>query len=384
MTEYRYISADTHLDLPWCPPDLWQSRVAERWRDVAPRVVDVDGTPTWTWEGKTWGTSATNAEGLTSAASGNALKAVVDELSPGDLPPSDPAILLPHMDRGGIYTNIIYGFTRKQRYDDPQLGLECNRAFNDFMLDLSAAAPERIVGQPNIPNDQGNVEVAVAEVQRVAAARARGLEFSVFTAYEPIWSKTWDPLWSAVEETGLPIGMHIGAAAGVPYPPNENGRYAAHFCLSPYATQRAMAEFVFCGALDRHPSLKVVFGECRVGWLPFFIEHMDRQQRERPSDVKLQLKPSEYWARQLAGTFEDDKIGIELLKYEWSHLQHMVMWGSDYPHNPVVWPDADTLLDELFTGVPDDVRASALYGRAADFYNIKLPDSMKRYDHQAA
>lgn len=374
--DYRYISADTHLDLPWCPPDLWQSRVPSTFRDVAPKVVEADGEATWTWEGKQWGPSATTSGGLASAVRGNALAAVADELEPGDLPPSDPKLLLDHMDRAGVYSNVIYGFTRKQRFDDPELALVCNRAFNDFVLELSANSPDRIIGQPNMPN--GNPEECVAEVQRVAAAGARGIEFSVFTAAEPVWSPVWEPFWAAAAETGLPIGMHIGAAAGVAYPPNEHGRYPAHFCLSPYATQRQMAELIFCGALDRHPDLKVVFGECRVGWLPFFIEHMDRQQRERPTDVKLQLKPSEYWARQLAGTFEDDKMGIQLLNYDWSHLQYMVMWGSDYPHNRVVWPDPDVILDRLFEGVPADVRASALYGRAAEFYGIELPESMKQ------
>jgi predicted TIM-barrel fold metal-dependent hydrolase len=135
-----------------------------------------------------------------------------------------------------------------------------------------------------------------------------------------------------------------------------------------------MAEIVFSGVLERHPDLKVVFAECRTGWLPFFIEHMDRQARERPTDVKLSLKPSEYWQRQMAATFEDDKIGAEMLKYDWAHLKHMVMWGSDYPHNPVAWPNTDQLIEELFVGVPEDVKASALYGRASDFFNITMPN----------
>jgi uncharacterized protein len=42
-----------------------------------------------------------------------------------------------------------------------------------------------------------------------------------------------------------------------------------------------------------------------------------------------QLKPSEYWHRQMYATFQQDSVGIALL----DRLDvDNVMWGSDYPH----------------------------------------------------
>jgi predicted TIM-barrel fold metal-dependent hydrolase len=371
MTNYRYVSADNHLDLIWCPPALWQDRLPSSLRDAGPQVVESGGQRRWTWEGKLWGPSNSGGGRGPDAFGESALNAVAGELAPGDLPPSDPELVLAHMDRAGIWANVIYGPTRKMRFESPRLAAAANTAWNDFMIDLSAADPDRIVALPNLPN--AVAADCVAEARRMAAAGAKGVEFSVFTAQEPVWSPVWEPLWSVLEETGLVLSMHIGAPAGQPYPPREHGRYPAHFCFSPFATQAAMAEIVFSGVLERHPGLKVAFGECRVGWLPFFIEHMDRQARERPTDVPLSLKPSEYWQRQLAATFEDDVIGIKMLQDESSHLQYMVMWGSDYPHNPVTWPNTDSVLDQLFAGVPQDVKDSALFGRACDFYRLTLP-----------
>lgn len=379
VTDYRYVSADQHLDLLWTPPDLFSSRLPAKFAEAAPKVVETGEGARWSWEGKLWQPSASKgAPGAATVSPGvvgeSALAAVAEELAAGVLPPSDPAVLLEHMDRAGIWAATIYGPTRKMQFDDPELALACNRAWNDFMLEFSAAAPGRIIGLPNIPT--WDPEQAVAEARRVIAAGARGVEFSVF-GMEPVWSPAWEPLWAVADDAGVPIGMHIGGSPGEPYPPNEHGRYPAHFCLSPFAHQRSMAELVFCGALDRHPGLKVVFAECRVGWLSFFIEHMDRQQRERRTDVKLALKPSEYWRRQLAATWEDDKIGAELLKHDWSHLQYVTMWGSDYPHNPVTWPHTDQLMSWLIAGVPENIARDALYGRACDFFNLTLPTPLK-------
>lgn len=371
MTDYRYISADQHMDLLWCPPELFQSRVPAKFKDAAPKVVDTDEGARWEWEGTLRQPSASRGAGT--HLEGSALAAVQDELAGGVLPPSTPSVLLDHMDRGSVWAATIYGPTRKLLFKDADLDQACNVAWNDFMLEFSGSAPERIVGLPNLP--VGDPVAAVKEAGRVIDAGSKGVEFSIYGAAEPVWSPIWEPLWSLLEDANVPVGFHIGAAAGEPYPPKENGRYPAHFCLSPFATQRAMAEIVFCGALDRHPGLKLVFAECRVGWLSFFIEHMDRQQRERPTDIPLQLKPSEYWRRQIAATFEDDKIGAELLKSDWSNLQHVVMWGSDYPHNPVTWPETDKLMSWLMAGVPKDVATSALHGRACDFFNLTMPNS---------
>lgn len=366
------------------PPDLWQSRVPKRFRGRAPKVVDsgspqvdwqgaASGNLVWSWEGKLWGPSAAGKDNV--KALETFAKAGVDTPE-GSLPPSDPEILLDHMDAAGIWAHVIYGPTRKQRFDDPELDLVCNRAYNDFQIELSNAAPGRIIGLPNIPNKFP--DKCVAEAQRAAEAGAKGVEFSIFTAAEPVWSPVWEPLWDVLEETGLVLGIHIGAAAGEPYPPNEHGRYPAHFCYSPFATQTAMAQIVFSGALERHPHLKVVFAECRVGWLPFFIEHMDRQARERTTDQPLSMLPSEYWKRQMAATFEDDLVGGQLLRADWSHLPHMVMWGADYPHNPVAWPDTEDLFNWLLDGVPPDVAHDALIGRAATFYQLDPPNTTTR------
>ena len=36
---HQLLSADDHMDLCYLPPDLWQTRLPQAWRDAAPRVV---------------------------------------------------------------------------------------------------------------------------------------------------------------------------------------------------------------------------------------------------------------------------------------------------------------------------------------------------------
>jgi len=34
----KLISADNHIDLTYCPPDLWSEQAPRHWRDNAPRT----------------------------------------------------------------------------------------------------------------------------------------------------------------------------------------------------------------------------------------------------------------------------------------------------------------------------------------------------------
>src|SRR6516225_9407589 len=45
--QYRRISADCHLDLPWLPPDLFTSRAPQAFKERMPYVADGPDGPRW-------------------------------------------------------------------------------------------------------------------------------------------------------------------------------------------------------------------------------------------------------------------------------------------------------------------------------------------------
>ena len=52
-------------------------------------------------------------------------------------------------------------------------------------------------------------------------------------------------------------------------------------------------------------------------------------------DYRLDMLPSEIFARQVYVTYEDEKIGVQLIP----HIGvDNVMWASDYPHGDSTWP----------------------------------------------
>ena len=52
----QLISADNHIDLTYCPPELWSDRAPAAWKEKVPRVVEQDDGLHWMVDGIERGT----------------------------------------------------------------------------------------------------------------------------------------------------------------------------------------------------------------------------------------------------------------------------------------------------------------------------------------
>jgi predicted TIM-barrel fold metal-dependent hydrolase len=348
---------------------LYQERLPEKFRENGPRVIDGPDGSFWFWEGKR---RRESAEGSSNAALLKRFYPTAN-VAPGALPPTTPSILLEHMDMSRVYASVFYSDTRKWAFDDMEMRLAVTRVYNDYVMELNAEAPERLMLLPQIPTY--NAAAAATEARRLIAKGAKAVEFHVFDLETPIFSGDWDETFDVVSEAGVPLCTHIGDGAGVPYPPNTRGSSFAHFSIAPFSIAKYIPQFVFTGAFERCPNLQVSVAECRIGWLPFLFSWMDRQVEIRPPDptIKLSLKPTEYVRRNMTFTFEEDKLGANMIQYDWSMLKDCAIWGSDYPHEQGTWPDATDMLDTMLSGLTTEEKRYVTCDHAAKIFNVKVP-----------
>ena len=370
--DYQYMSADNHMDLTWYPADIIQSRISPKYRDAAPKVVESDQGTRWEWEGAPHAFAADGADWAKYAK-----RFAPVEVPERGLPPTDTEILLEHMDIGKIYAGVFYGNTRKWTFKDKEMEKEIYSVFNDWCMEQCSADPDRLIVLPWL--HPAFPETCVPELYRMADKGARAVEFSFAdaNANEPVWSPVWEPLWAAAEETGTVICTHIGDAAGTPYPPNEYGESLAHFSQVPFNPMgKFVAQIVFSGAFERHPGLQVSVGECRIGWLPFLFQWMDRCHSDRLPDTihPLKEKPTDYIRRNMTFTFEDDQVGAKMLGDPDFVVGDVAIWGGDYPHEQgQTWPDAGPVMERMFAGLSPELKHEVVWGRAQRLFKIKGP-----------
>jgi predicted TIM-barrel fold metal-dependent hydrolase len=323
-------SADDHLDIWALPPDLWTSRLAATERASAPQVVDRDGTPTWVVGEQVLGVSGAPTGGRHSALTRAGL---------ADQPfrPGEPARRVEDMDRDGLRASVVYGpSVLGLPITDPELKAACWRAWNDFATEFNSHDPARLALLPVLPSHSPTA--AAAELERMASAGHRGALLYCFEL--DCGDRAWDALWSTAHDTGLPISFHIGGGVRSIPIRFDSWAHLAFAAVVPMALCEPLATMIFCGALERHPKMRLVLAEAGLGWLPYFVNRIDAVTDKRAgvaTDYALESRPSDIFRNQVFITFEEEPDGavfVDMLGDD------RCMWASDYPHTDSTFPES--------------------------------------------
>src|SRR6266566_8558512 len=162
------ISCDDHMDLGQLPADLWEKRLPASLRDRAPRIEERDGQAVWICDGRVWGSWVGKPSANGAARAVKPLYNAFDRGGIYDQSARRPAVAelrLADMDRDGVGSQVIFGPIFQISTDDPVLRTACYHVYNDWLLDFCAAAPDRLIGVPMLPETP---EAAVAELSQLA------------------------------------------------------------------------------------------------------------------------------------------------------------------------------------------------------------------------
>ena len=377
---YNRISADSHIDLPWLPNDLFTSNASAALKDRMPHVVDGPDGPHWTSKsGHSYGllcgvgpSGAKLVPGQNHRVDRMAEVGLFDDYKKqGKRRPTDPALRLKDAELDGVDAEVIFGILgAATRLGDQEAAREMFRIYNDWLMNFCSYAPDRLIGLACLP--YGNVDDAVKEVHRAAKIGLRGLELSCSWDMAPMFHPMWEPLWQAVSEVNLPLHFHTFPSVSPEeraQTPKEVLRAAMFTRVSGFQLNLSniIAGVIGAGVLERYPNVRISFGESGIGWIPYVLDRMDFEWEDRFRDLNLKMKPSDYWKRQCKATFQFDRIGAKLID---DLGIETLMWGSDYPHTDGVWPESSKFIAEQFVEVSPDAVRKITCENAGKFYGL--------------
>jgi predicted TIM-barrel fold metal-dependent hydrolase len=283
------------------------------------------------------------------------------------------------MDAEGIDVAVLYPTSMLTWVEEADLfGAAC-RAYNNWMRDYCAAAPNRLYGVGVVPLQ--DIDAAIVEMRRCVEQLghvAVMLRPASYRARTKLNHPDYDPFWRAAAELGCPIGIHpsphpdmanacrlLGLADGVT--DVMAGLALQQGLTNAFDVQMAVGLFVLGGICERHPELRVAFLEGSGGWIVPMLERFDHQF-EIFGSPDQRSRPSELFARQCVISFDPDEV---TLAFTAEHLgADKVLWASDYPHPDAKIPGVVKELKEAVAPLPPESQAEVLGGSARRFYGL--------------
>src|SRR5438270_2503160 len=333
----------------------------------------------------------------------------------------DPDRILEDLDLDGIDAQLmhpnlsLFGLFS----DDHELSMAHARVYTDYIIERFTPYFGRLA--PTAPVPITDVDDAVAEIERVAAAGFRGILLPAVPP-TPYYSEVFDPVWAAAQANGLHVFMHsatggvkvddpasttlkvvMGMAAQVNRTMDAktaSQRMITQCNYGPMVPQQIIIELIAGGVAERYPELHFGLIEFNAHWLGSLVGSMDkcwitgigqdadwwlgywdetRPENDQPKMARLfrlndkwpyPLKPSEYVQRQFHVSFQDDPVAVAS-----RHITGLstIVWGADYPHAEGTFRHSPELIDSQFAGVPADERAAMLGGTLGGVLGFQAP-----------
>ena len=244
---------------------------------------------------------------------------------------------LAHMDRQGIGASVLMptfaSYLAHNQEEDAVLCHAYADAYNRWLMDLCDGHRDRLL--PAALVSRHRPETCAAAVKQ---AVARGFRYIVIRP-NPVDGHTLgapvlEAFWSTCEELDVAVFLHEGSHARIQTAGHDRytSRFGQHAASHPIEAMLGILSLIEGGVLERHPTLRVAVLEAGCGWLPYWLDRLDREYEDLRAEVghRVRRRPSEYVARQCW-------VGIEAGEPMLAEILHAIdgtrlVFGSDYPH----------------------------------------------------
>jgi predicted TIM-barrel fold metal-dependent hydrolase len=388
MPDFKLISADSHVNEP---PAAWE-RVQKQYGDRAPRVVkDPPSVPKGIWlviddippiglshyskgqvGGKDKGISEVEQEKHFETIRFN------EQFRYEDYPGGwEPAARIRDQERDGVEAEILFSSAVRQLYSliDEPFQRAVFHSYNEWLYEFCRHDPKRLIGLATL--SILDIDHTVADIIEYAKRGFRGVQIPTRIKDSGYYESRYEPMWSALEETGMIVNVHTSATQGVARRHYEGPRevepkkQSLGLATKQAPAQQFLGNLILSGVFDRHPKLKIVCAEFDVGWVANLVQQVDYWfGRASTFDAERNINrfpPSEYFRRNCFFTYQDDRAGVLTTPV---YGADNFLWASDFPHGVTTWPYSRETVDRNCEGIDPAVKTKLNRDNTAKLYRL--------------
>jgi predicted TIM-barrel fold metal-dependent hydrolase len=297
---------------------------------------------------------------------------------------SDPGARLADMDAMGVDQALLFPILFNEYFpvvQNPDVARVLAMAYNDWLKDFAAAAPDRLVPVAVLPVQ--DVNFAVGELERAFGLGFRAAvlrpcyvnqRFLNHPYYDPLWRKLQEldvtacihpspggtnPEWTSagtfVERvaTNLMIGHPVSEAVG---PLQDNSTF--------------MVAVSFFGHMEEYPNLRLALVGSGASWLPLALEKSETYLWLMGHTNRVNLEPAGvFFSRPSLVSFDAWESAVPEMP---EIFENVAAWGSRYPSHDAAEPaEAVAALEKA--GLSAEQVANLMGGNATRLFGLRQP-----------
>jgi predicted TIM-barrel fold metal-dependent hydrolase len=202
-----------------------------------------------------------------------------------DLPPEvqwDSGLRIENLERIGVVAEVLFPngqpfqvnpLDDHAHFESPELAAAGRDAYNRWLADFCAQAPERRRGQ--MVTSFLDVDQAVQDIHWAKEHGLGGIMIPEFTPESRAFvDPELDPIWTACVDTGLPLSAHGGASLP-PYGPAGFAAMVAMMAENAFYSNRSLWMLISGGVFDRFADLRVAYVETQAYLIIAALQHLD-------------------------------------------------------------------------------------------------------------
>jgi uncharacterized protein len=289
---------------------------------------------------------------------------------------TDPKQLRRDLDLLGVDVAVLFpdSFLMHALLKPTEYAVALARAYNRWLVDVWLGEDRGLVGALLAPSQ--DPVAAAEEVRRYGDHPQIGCVFLPSCCVDPLYGhRSYDPLYDAAQEFGLPVALHSVLVLNPVFPFNLQAFetiFSAHVFSHTLAMIANATSMLETGVPVRFPELKIVFTESGVTWVPWLGMRLDKEYSERRRDVPFLVeRPSHYLKQMYFATQpieEPEKLRDMALMMELFDGEDCVVFASDWPHHDFDHPDK-----VLQIPISADAKRKVMGGTGARLLGLEAP-----------
>ena len=369
------------------PADLWENRLEEDFKPLAPRVVKKGKKQRWIIKGEVLFSDAGITEETVAYTEPLTADNYQQKLEQDNIA---GAVLYPTITRLGY------------KYLNQEVLSKVIRAYNDWIIEFCQSQSRKLKAIAMLNTD--DPQEAAEELKRTAAMGAVGAIIPLSNSGKNRYDQAqYEVIWQTAEALNMPLSILPGTLrtfTQTPFglrPLNRDdwlGKFIRQSC-STLHLRMCLASIILSGVFDRYPKLRVVTVGFGANWIPYFLTRTDEMYEVRPErmgpdnsqgrysdqyenyemaqeragfSLPEGVKPSDRFHSNVYAAFKDDLIGFQL-----PDLMGFknILWGSAYPQQESTFPNSKEFLEGKLANMTDAEKTALIRENTATLYGFQ-------------